>query len=57
MTESAAADKALRALVTTMQALAERRNDLGSGHGRMGPSPALTRHAQLTVNALAVSGF
>jgi hypothetical protein len=55
---SASAVKALRALVTTVQALAELRNELGSGHGRVRPSPALTRHAQLAFNAsIAVSEF
>jgi hypothetical protein len=55
---SAAAVKALRALVTTVQSLAEMRNELGSGHGRVRPSPALTRHAQLAFNAaVAVSEF
>jgi AbiJ-like protein/abortive infection Abi-like protein len=55
---SASAIKALRAVVTTVQALAELRNELGSGHGRVRPSPALTRHAQLAFNAaVAVSEF
>jgi hypothetical protein len=44
---SDAAVKTLRALVTTVESLAELRNELGSGHGRVRPSPALTRHAQL----------
>jgi hypothetical protein len=55
---SAAAVKALRALVTTVPSLAEMRNELGSGHGRVRPSPALTRHAQLALNAaVAISEF
>ena len=53
---SAAAVKALRALVTTVQSLAEMRNELGSGHGRVQPSPALTRHAQLALNAAVAVG-
>lgn len=49
---------ALRALVTTVRSLAELRNELGSGHGRVRPSPALTRHARLAFNAsVAVSEF
>ena len=44
--------------MTTVQSLAELRNELGSGHGRVRPSPALTRHVQLAVNAaVAVSEF
>jgi hypothetical protein len=55
---SGSAVKALRALVTTVVALAELRNELGSGHGRVRPSPALTRHAQLAFNAsVAISEF
>jgi len=44
---SRAAQRALRALVTTVQSLAELRNELGLGHGRNRPSPALARHARL----------
>ena len=55
---SAAAVKALRALVTTVRSLAELRNELGSGDGRVRASPALTRHAQLAFNAaVAISEF
>lgn len=50
--------KTLRALVTTIQSLAELRNELGLGHGRRSPSPALTRHALLAFNAsVAVCEF
>jgi hypothetical protein len=55
---SEAAVKSLRALVTTIQSLAELRNTIGSGHGRTARSPALTRHARLAFNAsVAVSEF
>jgi hypothetical protein len=48
---SKAAVKTLRALVTTVQSLAELRNEIGSGHGRSKRSPALTRHGRLAFNA------
>jgi hypothetical protein len=48
---SEASVKTLRALVTTVQSLAELRNALGTGHGREQPSVALTRHARLAFNA------
>lgn len=48
---SKAAVKALRALVTTVQSLAELRNALGTGHGPTKRSPALTRHARLAFNS------
>jgi hypothetical protein len=55
---SQAATKALRALVSTIQSLAELRNALGTGHGKAQRSPALTRHARLAFNAsVAVSEF
>lgn len=55
---SQAAQGALRALVTTVQRLAELRNELGLGHGRNRSSQALTRHARLAFNAAAaVSEF
>jgi hypothetical protein len=55
---SQAAQGALRALVTTVQRLAELRNELGLGHGRNRISPALTRHARLAFNtASAVAEF
>lgn len=47
---SEAAVKTLRALVTTIQSLAELRNQIGSGHGRTRRSPALTRHGRLAFN-------
>jgi hypothetical protein len=55
---SRAAVKALRALVTTVQSLAELRNALGTGHGPSRRSPALTRHARLAFNSsLAITTF
>ncbi len=55
---SDAAQGALRALVTTVQRLAEMRNALGLGHGRSRRSDALTRHARLAFTAsAAVSEF
>ena len=55
---SQAAQGALRALVTTVQRLAELRNELGLGHGRSRASEALTRHARLAFNtASAVAEF
>lgn len=47
---SEAAVKTLRALVTTINSLAELRNQIGSGHGRTRHSPALTRHGRLAFN-------
>ena len=55
---SQAAQGALRALVTTVQRLAELRNELGLGHGRNRTSRALNRHARLAFNtASAVAEF
>jgi len=55
---SRAAVKALRALVTTVQSLAELRNALGTGHGPSKRSAALSRHARLAFNSsLAVTTF
>lgn len=55
---SEAAVKTIRALVTTVRALTELRNELGLGHGRVRPSPALTRHARLAFNSsVAVCEF
>lgn len=55
---SQAAQGALRALATTVQRLAELRNELGLGHGRNRASADLTRHARLTFTAAsAVSEF
>lgn len=48
---SKAAVKTLRALVTTIQSLAELRNEIGGGHGHARRSPALTRHGRLAFNA------
>jgi hypothetical protein len=55
---SQAAQGALRALVTTVQRLAELRNELGIGHGRSRASQALRRHARLAFNtASSVAEF
>jgi hypothetical protein len=55
---SQAAQRALRALVTTVQGLAELRNELGLGHGKSHRSEAVTRHARLAFTAAAgVSEF
>ena len=48
---SAAAHRVLQNLATSVQGLAELRNELGLGHGRTAPSPALARHARLAANA------
>ncbi|MGW3060690.1 abortive infection family protein [Streptomyces goshikiensis] len=48
---SATVVKILRTLTTTVQGLAELRNQLGLGHGRTIPSPALARHARLALNS------
>jgi hypothetical protein len=48
---SETAQRILRTLATTVQGLAELRNELGLGHGRTSPSPALTRHARLALNS------
>jgi hypothetical protein len=48
---SQAAQRTLRTLVTTIQSLAELRNELGLGHGRAKRSPALSRHGRLAFNA------
>jgi hypothetical protein len=48
----------LRTLVTTIQSLAELRNELGIGHGQSTRSLALTRHARLALNAtVTISEF
>ncbi|MEU7615894.1 abortive infection family protein [Micromonospora rifamycinica] len=55
---SQTAQRILRTLVTTVQSLAELRNELGLGHGRLAPSPALSRHARLSLNStVAVTEF
>lgn len=48
---SESAQQILRTLVTTIQSLAELRNQLGIGHGQSTRSVALTRHARLALNA------
>jgi hypothetical protein len=48
---SQAAQRVLQNLMTAVQNLAELRNELGLGHGRTEPSPALARHARLAANA------
>ncbi|BFO22340.1 hypothetical protein SHKM778_87280 [Streptomyces sp. KM77-8] len=48
---SETAQKILRTLSTTVQCLAELRNQLGLGHGRTTSSPALARHARLALNS------
>ena len=47
---SQAAQRVLQNLATSVQGLAELRNELGLGHGRTTPSPALARHARLAAN-------
>lgn len=55
---SRSAQMVLRTLVTTVQGLAELRNELGLGHGRAATSPARARHARLAHNAtVAVAEF
>lgn len=48
---SEAAGKILQNLATTVQSMAELRNELGLGHGKTKNSPALERHARLAFNA------
>lgn len=48
---SKTSQKILRTLVTTVQSLAELRNELGLGHGRESQSTGITRHARLSFNA------
>jgi len=48
---SASAQRVLQNLATTVQALAELRNELGLGHGKTKPSPAFARHSRLAFNA------
>lgn len=55
---SRAAEQTLRTLITTIQSLAELRNELGIGHGRDRRSPALARHARLAFHAaITISDF
>ncbi|WP_282824590.1 abortive infection family protein [Gulosibacter sediminis] len=50
--------KAMRALSTTVQSVAEARNSIGDGHGSSTLSPATPRHARLVFNAtVAVAQF
>lgn len=48
---SESSQQILRTLVTTVQSLAELRNELGIGHGKSTRSVALARHARLALNA------
>ena len=48
---SQAAQRVLQNRATAVQGLAELRNELGLGHGRTTPSPALARHARLAANS------
>lgn len=48
---SQAAQRVLQNLATAVQSLTELRNELGLGHGKTSPSPALERHARLAFNA------
>lgn len=48
---SESSQQVLRTLVTTVQSLAELRNELGIGHGQSKRSVALARHARLALNA------
>jgi hypothetical protein len=55
---SEAAHRILASLTTTVYGLAELRNQIGRGHGRSTPSPALERHARLAFNtAVALTEF
>jgi AbiJ N-terminal domain 3/Abortive infection C-terminus len=55
---SESAQQILRTLVTTIQSLAELRNELGIGHGKSTRSVTLTRHARLALNAtVTISEF
>ena len=50
--------KAMRALTTTVQSIAESRNSIGNGHGASDLSPASPRHARLVFNStVAVAQF
>jgi len=48
---SESAQRVLQNLATSVQALAELRNELGLGHGQTRPSAAFARHARLAFNA------
>ena len=43
--------KLLRTLATTVQSIAELRNEIGTGHGRIAPSIATEMHARLALNS------
>ncbi|BAS18670.1 conserved hypothetical protein (plasmid) [Arthrobacter sp. Hiyo8] len=43
--------KILRTLATTVQSIAELRNEIGTGHGRTAPSIATEMHARLALNS------
>lgn len=50
--------KAMRALSTLVQSVAEARNSIGDGHGSLKASPATPRHARLVFNStVAVAQF
>lgn len=50
--------KAMRALSTLVQSVAEARNSIGDGHGSVNESPATPRHARLVFNStVAVAQF
>lgn len=50
--------KLLRTLATTVQSIAELRNEIGTGHGRTAPSIATETHARLALNGtVAVAEF
>lgn len=48
---SEAVRKAMRALSTLVQSVAEARNSIGDGHGSVNESPATSRHARLVFNS------
>lgn len=55
---SAAAQGVLRAMVSTVQRLAELRNELGRGHGRAKTSSLQSRHGRLALNStIAIAEF
>jgi len=55
---STAAKKALQGMASTVGALGELRNAMGTGHGKDRPSPALARHARMAAHAAqGIGGF
>jgi hypothetical protein len=48
---SRSSHQVLQSMTIAVQSLAELRNELGIGHGRTAPSPALARHARLAANS------